>query len=264
MKFVYALLASLVLIGTAQADETRLQAAVAGEHRTAEYAARDEFRNPVETLSFLGVEPDMTVVEVWPGGGGWYTEILAPYLRDTGTFYAGQYAPGVVDFFDEALVTYGEKLAANPGVYDQTQVVHVFATQGPTEGVEDGSADAVLTFRNVHNWVNQGFEQAMFDEFYRMVKPGGVLGVVEHRADTGTDMETMKSSGYVTAEYVIELAQNSGFTLENQSEVNANPNDTKDYETGVWTLLPSLEGGEEYRHIGESDRMTMRFRKPAN
>jgi predicted methyltransferase len=242
-----------------------LESVIAGPQRTEAYAARDQYRHPQQTLEFFGVEPNMTVVEITPGGG-WYTEILAPYLSKEGSFYAAHYpADSDSDYYQRSLNSFKEKLAADEISYGALQLTE-FA---PAEGVEvapAGSADAVLTFRNVHNWMRGENDQKAFNQFFAALKPGGVLGVVEHRAKPGTSLEDMMKSGYVTQDYVIELAQNAGFELDEASEVNANPKDTADHPKGVWTLPPSLSLGDEdkekYQAIGESDRMTLRFRKP--
>lgn len=244
-----------------------LEAVIAGDHRTEKFAQRDKFRNPAETLSFIGVEPDMTVVEIAPGGG-WYTEILAPYLKEEGTFYAAHFpADSESNYYQRSLKAFKEKLAADQESYGKV-ILTEFDPAAGSEIAPAGSADVVVTFRNVHNWMNQGNEENAFKSFYAALKPGGVLGVVEHRAKPGTSREDMVKSGYVTQEHVIELAQQAGFELEETSEINANPQDTADHPKGVWTLPPSLRLGEEdkdkYLAIGESDRMTLRFRKPAD
>ncbi len=244
-----------------------LDQAMAGAHRTPAFKARDPYRHPKETLLFFGFRPDMHVAEIWPGDG-WYSEILAPALRQRGRYYAAHY------HFDEQLSKYRrerrqaylDKLAKQPALYDRVVVTGLQAPQH-TALAPRGTADLVLTFRNVHNWATDyGNEQAMFNAFFDALKPGGVLGVVEHRAREGTTLEEMKRSGYMTESYVIALAEKAGFRLAAKSEVNANPRDTKDYADGVWTLPPSLRRGnvdrEKYLAIGESDRMTLKFVKP--
>tara|TARA_R100001198_G_scaffold14951_1_gene7148 strand:+ start:1412 stop:2209 length:798 start_codon:yes stop_codon:yes gene_type:complete len=256
-------LATLWLAGTAVAAP--LEQILKSPHREAD-SSRDGDRHPAETLAFFQVEPDMTVVEVWPGGGGWYTAILAPWLRDHGTLYAAQFpADSGVDFYQRALQRYQEKLAARPALYDQVKITHL----GPPEHTDiapAGSADRVLTFRNVHNWAKAGTVEAAFESFFRALKPGGVLGVVEHRAPAGRPLEEQIESGYMTEAYVIEQAENAGFELEANASINANPADDTEHPAGVWTLPPTLRQGEEnrarYLEIGESDRMTLRFRKP--
>jgi predicted methyltransferase len=240
---------------------------MAGSHRDPKNVARDGYRHPAETLAFFGIKPDMTVVEVTPGAG-WYAEILAPLLHDHGTYIV---APPDASkaASKEAQEYYGKgndaleaKFAAGPGLYDNVKTIYV-DTKAVSFGAA-GSADMVLTFRNVHNWVGGKVEGAMFKGFYEALKPGGVLGVVEHRADAGKP-ENPKS-GYMREAAVIAIAEAAGFKLEEKSEINANPKDTKDYPGGVWTLPPTLGEGEKdkakYLAIGESDRMTLRFRKP--
>ena len=242
-----------------------LEQVLEGPHRQAD-KARDPHRHPAETLAFFQVAPGMTVVEIWPGGGGWYTAILAPWLRDHGTLYAAQFpTDSGVGFYQRALQRYQEKLNARPALYDQVIVTHL----GPPEHTEiapAGSADRVLTFRNVHNWAKAGTAEAVFESFFRALKPGGVLGVVEHRAPAGRPLEKQIESGYMTEAYVIELAEAAGFELEANASINANPADDTEHPAGVWTLPPTLRLGEEnradYLNIGESDRMTLRFRKP--
>ncbi|KGM53213.1 methyltransferase [Lysobacter daejeonensis GH1-9] len=255
---------------TLAADAT-LEVAIAGTWRDPANVARDAYRHPLQTLRFFGVTPSSRVIEITPGGG-WYTEILAPYLRADGQLVAAlaiagpAQSDGTRNYLAKGNANFRAKLAADPAHYDRVEV-REFSVPQPAFGAE-GSADVVLTFRNVHNWTGWGSDQAMFDAFFRVLKPGGVLGVVDHRAKPGTDLEAMKKSGYLTEALVKELAQRAGFVLEASSEVNANPRDTTDHPNGVWTLPPSNrhdpEDAQMYRGIGESDRMTLRFRKPAS
>ena len=236
-----------------------------GEHRSEATSARDSARHPVETLTFFEVQPSDVVVEISPGGG-WYTEILAPYLRDQGTLYAAHFpAKSEVGYYQRSRQGFLEKMAATPGVYDQVKVTE-FIPEQPSAAGPEGMADKVLTFRNVHNWLKAGYGEQAFSAFFHMLKKGGVLGVVEHRAKPGTSLDVMKLSGYVTEAEVIRLAEQAGFVLEARSDVNANPKDTAKHPKGVWTLPPSLalqdEDRDKYLAIGESDRMTLRFRKP--
>ncbi|MCK7597241.1 methyltransferase [Microbulbifer sp. CAU 1566] len=266
MKFVHwlaGMACAVSLAGAAHADS--LKDAIKGDHRTPAYAARDQYRHPEETLNFFQVKPTMTVVEIWPGGG-WYSEILAPMLKGKGTLYAAHFpAATEVGYFKRSRESFEKLLAEEKDVYGAVKLTE-FAPGGDSEIAPAGSADAVLTFRNVHNWMGGNNEQAAFNTFFKALKPGGVLGVVEHRAKPGTSREEMGKSGYVTQDYVIELAKNAGFVLEESSEINANPKDTAKHPKGVWTLPPSLRLGDEdkekYQAIGESDRMTLRFRKP--
>jgi predicted methyltransferase len=263
IRYLFACLASLIFALSANA--LSLEAIVAGEHRSEINRARDQYRHPVETLQFMGVEPDMTVVEIWPATG-WYTEVLAPYLKEQGVFYAAGF--GERDgrpFIAKVRGMFAEMLEADPEHYGA--VKHAVFDPGANElSVPPGTADRVLTFRNVHNWLRDDSEQQAFHLFYQALKPGGILGVVEHRSLAGIERETMLSSGYMDQNYVIELAQKAGFQLDATSEINANPLDTKNHPKGVWTLPPGLRLGAEnrdhYLAIGESDRMTLRFIKP--
>lgn len=249
-----------------QATGAALDEAIAGSWRTPANVARDTYRHPKETLGFFGVNAHQHVVEITPGGG-WYSEILAPYLRDNGRYVAAVWddaIPGQPSYRYRLNTALREKFAGSPAVYG-TPEVRLFDPNKPQFGAA-GSADVVLTFRNAHNWVSDGTADAYFKAFYDVLKPGGTLGVVDHRAKPGTDPETMKKSGYLTEALVIELAQKAGFALEAKSEVNANPKDTADHPNGVWTLPPSnrhdAADAAKYKAIGESDRMTLRFRKP--
>lgn len=245
-----------------------LDAAIAGSWRDPANAARDSWRHPAQTLRFFGVTPNQTVIEITPGGG-WYTEILAPMLRENGHYIAALIDPesatsdGAKGFYAKQLETLKAKLAAAPEVYGSPEL-RLFDLAKPVFG-EPGSADAVLTFRNVHNWQRSETAELMFQGFFDVLKPGGTLGVVEHRANG--DVAKGDSSGYVGQDQVTAMATAAGFMLEESSEINANPADTKDYEAGVWSLPPVLRLGdkdrEKYTAIGESDRMTLRFRKPA-
>lgn len=260
------LLGSLLMpLANASADAA-LDAALAGPQRSEANRARDAYRHPAETLAFFGIKPDMTVVEIMPGGG-WYTEILAPYLRDKGKLYAAHFPLDTSgDYGKKSITAYTQKLAAAPAVYDRVMLTPF---QPPTQVdiAPPASADAVLTFRNVHNWLKEEGEVAVFKAAFAALKPGGVFGVVEHRATPGTSREQSMGSGYTAEQIVIDAASKAGFVLEEKSDINANPKDTKDYAKGVWTLPPSYAGGDtdkaKYQAIGESDRMTLRFRKPA-
>jgi predicted methyltransferase len=213
---------------------------------------------------FFGIKPDMTVVEVWPGAGGWYTEILAPLLAERGKLYAAMppRMPGN-EYVTQSLAQFDAKLAARPDVYGKVTVTRL--GPGDFDIAPPGSADLVVTFRNLHNWMNQGFEKEALAEMYRALKPGGVLGVEEHRGIAGRPQDPRAVSGYVDEQYAIDLITAAGFVLEARSEINANPKDTKDYEQGVWSLPPTYRAGNrdraKYQAIGESDRFTLRFRK---
>jgi predicted methyltransferase len=264
------LLALLGAAFSAVAADTQdpLAAAVASPSRTAKFTARDQYRHPLETLRFFGLRPDQTVVEIWPGSG-WYMEILAPYLADKGKYYAAIEAPDVPGASKEAkenAATLRKRIADDPAHLGKVIVTQLHPPQ-LTQICPPGTADLVLTFRNVHNWLETGEQQAQFNAFFKALKPGGVLGVVEHRAKPGTTLEQMRKSGYMDEDYVKKLAATAGFRFDAASPVNNNPKDTKDYPEGVWTLPPTLTLGDKdrdkYLAIGESDRMTLRFVKPA-
>lgn len=264
------MLSALLLSPLTLADDAAdaLQMAVKHHNRSAENAARDQYRHPVETLAFFDVKPDSTVVEISPGGG-WYTEILAPLLAAHGTYYAAHFpAETDSDYYKRNRAAFAEKLASDP-VYNRVQLTE-FAPGNSSAIAPAGSADVVLTFRNLHNWYNSGGNDGMvaiFKDFYKALKPGGVLGVVEHRLPADKASGDWVKTGYFPQQLAIELAQNAGFVFEGSSEVNANPKDTADYSGGVWTLPPVLRLKEQdrtkYLAIGESDRMTLKFRKPA-
>lgn len=235
-----------------------LEAALVGPHRSAENRARDAYRHPSETLSFFGVTAGQRVIELWPGRG-WYTEVLAPLLHDQGSLVAA--APD-----NKFLTSYRKFLGTRPDIYGNVEVQVVTLPEAISLGADD-SADVVLTFRNVHNWLSAGYADALQAAVFKVLKPGGVYGVVEHRGAPGMTAEQINTSGYVPEADVVALVTKAGFVLEESSEINANPKDTKDHPKGVWTLPPVLSMGEvdkaEYLAIGESDRMTLRFRKPA-
>lgn len=244
----------------AHATHAALTAAIADPRRKESNRARDQYRHPLETLAFLGVRPDQTVVEIWPSGG-WYTEILAPLLRDKGVYYGATQPPGK---YREAT----EKLAASdPARFDKVRLT-IFEP-GKSEIAPPGSADVVLTFRNVHNMMMAGDASAAaaFADFYKALKPGGILGIVDHRLPEDRDSALEKTSGYIKRSTVLRLAEAAGFKLVGESEVNANPKDSADWPKGVWTLPPTLNQGDadraKYLAIGESDRMTLKFVKPA-
>ncbi|KQM62219.1 MULTISPECIES: class I SAM-dependent methyltransferase [unclassified Sphingomonas] len=259
--FLPALSAALVALtpAPAQAPRDPLAGAIASPLRSPANVARDRYRNPAETLAFFGVKPTDTVVEIWPGNG-WYTEILAPMLREKGRYIAAGPLPRTAEMLT--------KLQSRDGAaFGKVQAV-AFPTEAGQAGVPDGVADKVLTFRNVHNWRFGGADraQAAFAAMFRMLKSGGVLGVVEHRLPEGRDAAAEEKSGYMKESSVIAFATKAGFKLAGRSNVNANPKDTADWPQGVWTLPPTYRLGDtdraKYAAIGESDRMTLRFVKP--
>jgi predicted methyltransferase len=233
--------------------------------RTPDNLKRDIYRNPNETLSFLEIKPTHTVVEIWPGKG-WYTEILAPYLKDKGQYYAAHFnETSDVNFFRRMRASFDEKIEQAPNSYNKVTTTD-FEPPKVINIAPANSADRVLTFRNVHNWMRSESEQAAFNAFFTALKPNGILGVVEHRAPNSFSHKKMISSGYVSENYVKLLAKNAGFEFIGASEINANAKDNKIHAKGVWTLPPSLRLADtdkaKYLAIGESDRMTLKFRKP--
>ena len=236
-----------------------------GEHRSESNRDRNKSRNPVDTLEFFGLAADMTVIEILPSRG-WYTEIMAPYLRDHGKYYAAHFSPNAsASYMPPNLRNFEEKITADPDLYGKITVRHLNPPNEVTIAPPE-SADMALTFRNVHNWIMAGQEHEYFATFYEALKPGGVLGVVEHRAKPDAGMDVMRTSGYVTESYVKEVAAAAGFEFAGNSELNANPKDPTVHPEGVWTLPPNYRMGDvdrdKYMTIGESDRMTLKFVKP--
>jgi predicted methyltransferase len=274
MAIVLAAASLLPAVAVAQtldaATAAALDKALTGAHRSDRNKARDPYRHPKETLGFFGLRQDMTVVEIWPGGG-WYTEVLAPVLKDRGKLYAAQYGPRAIAPYqraeDAALL---EKAKKYPDVFGKLQYTALWS---PDDLViaPPGSVDLVVTFRNVHNWVNAQYKLdagKLFGAFYAALKPGGVLGVVDHRWPDAKAEDPNAKNGYVSEERVMALARAAGFEFAGRSDVNRNPKDTHDHPNGVWTLLPDLElppgaDRQKYAAIGESDRLTLKFRKPA-
>lgn len=262
------LLASLFLISCSTViatDNNTLQQAINGEHRSAQHKSRDQYRHPEQTLTFFEVEPNMSVVEVWPGGKGWYTEILAPLLKDSGTYYAAQFsANSGTPYFTKNLKKFSDKINAKPEIYGKT-IISTLQPPNHLDIAPKNSVDRVLTFRNVHNWMKNDQADIVFKAMFDALKTGGILGVVEHRALAGSKQDPKAISGYVTEKHVIALAEKAGFKLVAKSEINANPKDTTIHSKGVWTLPPSLrlkeKDREKYLAIGESDRMTLKFVK---
>ena len=264
--FIGVVLAGCVLAGDARAAETTLEALASGPQRSPANVARDPFRHPVEDLRFFGVRPDSTVVEILPGGAGYWTEILAPYLRDHGRYIAANGpAASPSQETQQENAAFAAKVAADPADYAKVTVAEF--QPGPGDIAPNGTADFVLTFRNIHNWMANGTADQAFAQFYRVLKPGGVLGVEEHRGRTDQPQDPLAKSGYVRQDYAVSLAEKAGFRLDAASEINANPRDTKDYPAGVWTLPPTYrlkdQDRQKYAEIGESDRSLLRFVKPA-
>jgi predicted methyltransferase len=242
--------------------------AVAGPQRSDAEKARDTYRHPVETLEFFGVRPDMTVVELWPGGG-WYTSILAPALHERGRLTV---VSGDPDGDPKAEPTQDGRAFLGrrdrqPAVFDRVTWVKASATGDIVFGPPE-SADAVVTFRNLHTFIWLGRQDQMLAAAFRVLRHGGVFGLTDHRAPPGgsTDPRVLGDTGYLPEAYAIGVVEKAGFRLAARSEINANPRDTKDYEGGVWALPPTYTNGEKdrarYAAIGESDRMTLKFVKP--
>ena len=268
---LFILISTFLLSLTISADDQggtsilTIEEIMVGDHRSPANIARNQFRNPIETLEFFGLETDMTLIEIGPSGA-WYTEILAPYMRDHGRYYGAHFSPNSGNEFQRrSLENFEAKMAANPELYGKAIIRHLLPPNeraiGPVEG-----ADIVLTFRNVHNWMARNEDEAFFNTFYDSLKPGGILGVVEHRAPDSASRQEMIDNGYVSEAFVKDATARTGFEFVASSEVHANLKDTKDYAEGVWTLPPSYRLGDtdraKYTAIGESDRMTLKFRKP--
>lgn len=253
-------ISSSLLAADSMADLIK-QASIA-PYRSSQHIARNRYRHPVQTLQFFGLKKGMTLVEITPGGM-WYTEILAPVLKGNGHYIAASYDPDLkgqpaYQYRQTAML---QKRFASEPEFSEAKIAK-FSPPGDIDLGAPGSADMVVTFRNTHNWIHDGSAQQVYNAFFKVLKPGGVLGVVDHRGPAAWGGYT----GYITEKQVIELAQKAGFVLEARSEINANPRDTKNYPENVWTLPPTLRLGQtdraKYLDIGESDRMTLRFRKP--
>lgn len=267
-KSALLLLAGLLAVPSYSVFADAITDAASSEFRSAKAQARDEYRHPQQTLRFFDVQPNMTVVEISPGGG-WYTDILAPLLKDHGKLIAAHF---FVDeesgnYYRRSLAGFKKKIAEHPpyknialSAFDPVKALNI---------TTPNSADRVLTFRNVHNWYMNGKDKGVvnaMEAFFNALKPGGILGLVDHRLPESASDDKMASTGYMKQSYVIAMAQKAGFTLVATSDVNANPLDSADHPRGVWTLPPTLSLGEEnqahYLAIGESDRMTLKFMKP--
>ncbi len=259
-----ALVAACAATSSRQTTAEALTGILAADYRPQENRARDRYRHPKETLLFFGIRPEMSVLEVWPEPG-WYTEVIAPLVRDKGKYYAAVIAADPEStYISQRLDKYHHKLAERPDLYGRVSVVS-FPADG-SDAVPPASVDMVVTFRNIHNWMSRDTAAPALATMYRALKPGGVLGVVEHRGNPAVAQDPRAKSGYVNEDYAIRLIEAQGFRLVAKSQVNANPKDTKDYEQGVWTLPPTYRLGDKerdkYAAIGESDRFTLRFVKP--
>ena len=242
-----------------------LEKLMVGKHRSTANIARNEFRHSIESLEFFGLKPDMTLIEIGPSSG-WYTEILAPYMRDHGHYYGAHFSPNSRNIQQRrSLENFEAKLATSPELYGKAIIRNLHPPHETAIGPEKG-ADIALTFRNVHNWMARGLEQEFFNAFYANLKPGGILGVIEHRAPANSSKKYMIDSGYVSEAYVKQLANSAGLKFVESSEINTNTKDTKDHPEGVWTLPPNYRMGDidrgKYAAIGESDRMTLKFINP--
>ncbi|MEM7027132.1 MAG: methyltransferase [Pseudomonadota bacterium] len=265
MKLISTFILAILFSLSANAADVAIQDAVNAKHRNADNVIRDQYRHPAETLEFFGISPDMYVLEILPGRG-WYTEILAPLLKENGQLTLASFgADHPNNYLKNIHNSFAELLQSSPELYGKTKMVVFEKDKQYLAEVPDNSQDMILTFRSTHNWIRYGGIESIYQAIYRVLKKGAVLGVVQHRANAGSDSNETAQKGYVTEEYLINLLEGMGFELAAKSEINANPKDTKDYKDGVWTLPPSLrakDGNEEkYKAIGESDRMTLRFIK---
>ena len=258
--FIYFVLVSTFLTFQ-NLQASTIEDAVINDERSAKNIVRDKYRHPIETLKFFQIKSNMTVIELSPGSG-WYTEILSKYLYEEGKLIAAAYNPSVSDYAKRSREAYEKKLKSKIS-YNKVEVVDLFSKLS-----DDATIDAVLTFRNIHNWIDEDTKnlRKIFEQSYSALKPGGIFGVVEHRAKPETSLEDMRKSGYVTEELTINLAKEVGFILSAKSNINANIKDTKDHPAGVWSLPPTLylkdKNREKFIEIGETDRMTLLFKKP--
>lgn len=277
LRSILLVVLALALNGELFAVDEALAQSIAEGSRSEAFTRRDAARHPQAVLEFFGIQPDMSVAEIWPSSG-WWSEILAPYLKKQGVYYAVGYslsARRTPRWRKNMAQDLNKKFANDPQHFGKV-IITSLAVPEDTEIAPPGSMDMVLTFRNVHNWIKGDYAPGVFEAMFAALKPGGTLGLVEHRATDDASIETMKRSGYVSESYVIQAAQNAGFVLLEKSELNANPRDSRNHPAGVWSLPPSLrycrsmdaEAESErclkkYRVIGESDRMTLKFTKPA-
>jgi predicted methyltransferase len=261
------LIALLILAApslAADGDNAKLHAAVAGSQRTEANRARDVYRHPEEELRFLGLKDDMTVIEIMPGAGGWWTEILAPYLRDQGRYYVA--LPDTTHSAGEqrANAAFTAKIGADPAIYDKVTLTHFDGDR--LDVAPPGSADLIMTFRNLHDWMAQGVAEGSLKAFYRALKPGGIFGIEDHRAFADKPQDPKAGTGYIRQDYAIALIEAAGFKFVASSELLANPKDTKDYPAGVWTLPPTFrlkdQDRDKYIAIGEADNFLLKFAKP--
>jgi predicted methyltransferase len=267
LTFATVLALSLGVYAPAAAADLTLDSAVGNPARSAKFVARDQARHPLEELTFFGVTPESTVVEIWPGGGYW-TEILAPLLHDHGGYYVALHGKGGSEAADAEADKLNDlfrsKIEADPATYGKLTPTVFGVGQG--EIAPPGSADLIVSFRNLHNWLHEGFAPDAFADFYRALKPGGVLGLEDHRGQRDTPQDPKAEDGYVRQDYAIALAEKAGFVFAGSSEINANLKDTANWPKGVWTLAPTFRLGDQdrakYEAIGEADNFVLKFRKP--
>jgi predicted methyltransferase len=241
-----------------------LVAVIASPERSPNFAARDSARHPAQELSFFGISPQMTVIELWPGGGYW-TEILGPYLSTQGHYYVSLPPPGDQEE-DAGVARWRARIGAKA---QRIGTIHeTLLGKEHNEIAPAGSADLILTFRNLHNWMDDSYAEQALAACFKALKPGGILGVEEHRGRNDQTQDPRAKSGYVRQDYTIALAHKAGFELVDSSEINANSRDTKDWVDGVWTLPPTLSQGDKdrarYLAVGEADNFVLKFRKPAH
>ena len=271
-KLIVLILMTIALTVNGQVMARDLAAILDGNHRSEENKARDQYRHPQQVIQFLGLKPEHKVLEVWPGSG-WYSEILAPYVKDKGQFYAAIFSPDNLNsddkqrvFWSKVSQKYQEKMA-DTSVYGSIYY-SVFDNARFESGTLPEVVDVIMLVRTLHVWDERGEMQDALKSLFKVLKPGGVLGLIQHRADTISEFASSAGDGYMDQRYVIEAAEQAGFKLEAVSEINRNDKDTKDYPKGVYALPPTLAMGsqdrEKYQNIGESDRMTLKFTKPVN
>ena len=264
--FLGATLAALIATACAPVpvqNDAGIARWAAAPHRSASNVARDNFRHPVESLTFFGIREDSTVVEILPGSSGFYMEILAPYLKDKGRYIAANRDPAAPPNYLADHQKLLARLKAEPGLYGKVEVTQFNA--GLHDIAPAGSADFVITFRDLHNWIARNEIDGALRAFHKALKPGGVLGIVDHRGLPDVPQEAQNNNGYVRQDYAIALIEKAGFKFAGASEVNANPKDTKDHPDGVWSLPPTYRSKElnraKFATIGESDRFTLKFIK---
>jgi len=263
---IYMMLVSFIFSATVMAGDIsiELDSVIQGTHRDARNVARDVYRHPKETLIVFGIESNMKVLEILPGRG-WYTEILAPLLKDSGELTVASFGDThPVEYLRNIHIDFMKKMDADTDTYGKVEIV-VFNNGGYLKDIPDNSLDMVVTFRNTHNWIRFGGIEEIYTAFNRVLKPGGILGVVQHRAEPGSDVKASAEKGYVPESYLINLVEDAGFELVKKSDININLADSKDYPEGVWSLPPTYREKDKdkakYTAIGESDRMTMKFIK---